>query len=189
MNALLEWESRAILGEESWSFTVKDDVESVLMRLRSEIGEKTLGPRWHQRNKEFVGAVQQDRIELMRRVNPVMWGIGNRHYAFSGRITSSSFGSVIEGRYIICGWTRVVFLVVLNVFLLLSMGFLIGLVAKAIAISAGDVATRLQDLARGTGFLVLSTLVFLSAFRFLKYLDVRNRDAMHNFLIQVAEGR
>lgn len=194
VKALLEWESRVILGEETWSFAAQGDAETILTRLRSEVDEKNLSRgiplrlRWYRKDKEFIGHVQHDRIELMRKVNPIMWAFGNRHYAFSGRITSSSLGSVMTGRYKICGWTRVVFLVVLNVFLLLSAGFLIGLAAKAIASSAGDLTFRLQELAWGIGFLFLSTLIFLSVFRFLKFLDVRNRDAMHNFLTQVTRG-
>lgn len=191
MKALLEWESRAILGEESWSFTAQGDAEAVLTRLRSEVDIEgsargiPLRLRWYKSDKEFVGQVRHDRIELVRRVNPIMWAFGNRQYFFSGRITSHPRGTVIEGTYKILGWSRVVFLVVLNLFLLFSVGFLVGIGMQVIERSGGGSAFGMKGLIHGIGFLFLSTAVFLSVFGFLRYLDRGNREAIHGFLARI----
>jgi hypothetical protein len=194
VKALLEWESRAILGEELWSFTTQDNADAVLARLKSEINGKDssrgvpLELHWHKSGTEFIGQVQHDRIELMRRINPLMWAFGNRHYYFVGRIASCPSGSVIEGAYKIRGWFRVVFLVVLNLFMLFSVGFLVGLGAKAIGYIGDGLAFSLKDLILGIGFLFVSTAVFLSVFGFLRYLDQGNRKAMYGFLARIMSG-
>ena len=188
---LWEWHRRCLLGDVKWVFESRLGTRSLEERISTQID-------WYPKfgatmpsfrgRRTLVGSISEGRLILWRRPMPLLMFVSNNVCFFDGVIELRSERAVIKGWYRLNPFYRIFLTFMFGFFFLGTVIFLGGYVVGLYGYMVGkiDAGLLLKGLLLPGGG--ISLLLFLVLFaRVLRFLDLPNRNAVHNFLRQVTE--
>lgn len=190
---IVDWELARFVGEEIWAFDSPLDAPSLCAAIRDRLSriamdDKSIGDSAGM--KRLVGKVVEGRI-FLRCQPPLFFGLlGTGAYFFEGSIFNVEGGCKIEGRYRTPTFSRIIMLILSNVFIL---SFMLGIfVVFYLFYESMSLGTfRAQEIFAGLAVvgigIILVCCVWLLA-RWGKLLGYRNRRAVCGFLESVTTG-
>lgn len=189
--------THVVLREEAWSFNSRYGPEELmaLLRLETEQGDSLqwLSQRLRilRSGKEFIGKVHDDKVEIFRRVGPISWLTGNKMYHFTGQVRPMPSGSEIRGTYLMDRFSRLYFMFVVLMVLLMSIVMIIVSVTRIIPQFVGDASADYGELL-ASSMLIVGPLIVIFAgyglFGFFKEMDQGNRNVLYGFLERITGG-
>lgn len=204
LKELLEWESKVILGEESWQFHSGCNKDALMMRLKSDLDLYSPLPWWSPKlawpsgSKSYIGQLQKHRVKIESRGNWwdfMLWwrGFAN-YYCFDGAISQRPGNCVLIGTYRIVDFIRPLLLITMNGFVLAAYGVLIMILGEVVIGGAQTpFNSNLVALAAVVLFLPVPLLTYVMVygmFRWAKYCGKERREEFRAFLSQlVGEGK
>ena len=190
--------SHVVLREEAWSFNSRYGPEELIAQLRLE-SERGGSSQWVSQKlrilrsgKEFIGEIDNDKVEIFRRVGLISWLTGNTMYHFSGQVRPLPSGSEIKGKYLMDRSAKLFFMFGVLMSCLISIGIIIVSAARIIRQFVGDASVDYRELLDSSMLIVVAVILIFGEyvfFGFFKVMEQGSRNALYGFLEKITEGK